>query len=752
MTLRGKARSQTRCSCGFRTGITALVAAFLAYSVLTSPAAASPHSPVITHHELSVTLDPATHRLRGRDRLTVSTSPDAPELIRFTLAPTLQVTHLRAESGPRSIPVSMSSAVQLSTELAGESTQVITVRLSEPVPEGLLLDMQYEGVIQDPPKEPRHLRFVTPSDTSGYIGPEGVYLSSESQWYPDLAGSLPTFHVAVSLPAGWLGVTHGRQVESVTLAEGPQAGSTATWEVPDRTEALTLVANQFVRTVREWKDASGRAVLLETDLLPENATLADEYLDASARYIEGYSRLLGPYPFTKFAVVENFFASGLGMPSFTLLGSGVIKRHYVQPYALGHEIVHSWIGNAVFNRPGTGNWVEGLTTYLANYYYDELSGHHEAAREQRRLMLAGYAVYVPPDLDYPVAQFMRKTDQKDNAIGYQKAAMVFHALRREVGDATFWSAVKRLGTEYRGRQVDWVTLEDLFARESGKSLRKFFGQWVERTGAPTLAVTARRLAPGPGGEAARSETRLAVRVDQFGTPFQVGLPLVVRARDGARYETTVPLAAATDAFTLSVPFEPAEVLVDPEFHLFRRIARAELPPMLNLLATDVQRTIIVTDSRDREEAGVYRRIVERMTGQDQTSSDGASTTVVETLDRADSAVAGSLLFLGPDRLTEWAQRADPQCSKRVALEDGKLLVDGTAYEGRGHALLVSCPRRQRDGHVATLFFGVTPEAAGRVARLLFFYGWQSYLVFRDGTVVARGDFGPEMGRIQVIRD
>jgi Aminopeptidase N len=57
-----------------------------------------------------------------------------------------------------------------------------------------------------------------------------------------------------------------------------------------------------------------------------------------------------------------------------LLGSGIIKRHYVQPYALGHEIVHSWIGNAVFNHADRGNWVEGLTTYLANYYWHELVG------------------------------------------------------------------------------------------------------------------------------------------------------------------------------------------------------------------------------------------------------------------------------------------------------------------------------------------------------------------------------------------
>lgn len=87
------------------------------------------------------------------------------------------------------------------------------------------------------------------------------------------------------------------------------------------------------------------------------------------------------------------------MPSFTLLGSGVIKRHYTQPYALGHEIVHSWIGNGVFNRVSRGNWVEGLTTYLSNYYYHELTGDAVQAREQRRLMLLGYAVYVRPGED-----------------------------------------------------------------------------------------------------------------------------------------------------------------------------------------------------------------------------------------------------------------------------------------------------------------------------------------------------------------
>ncbi len=97
------------------------------------------------------------------------------------------------------------------------------------------------------------------------------------------------------------------------------------------------------------------------------------------------------------------------MPSFTLLGSGIIKRHYVQPYALGHEIVHSWIGNAVFNRAERGNWVEGLTTYLANYYWHELMGDRAQAQDQRRLMVQGYNLHVPPERDYPVGAIHAKT-------------------------------------------------------------------------------------------------------------------------------------------------------------------------------------------------------------------------------------------------------------------------------------------------------------------------------------------------------
>lgn len=695
----------------------------------------------ISQHRLTVELTPQSHRLKASDQMTVQLSGSAIDRLEFELAPTLNVTKVSARGNGQGLPLKVTRRQELSRELAGEPTQIVTIEFREPIgSQAVTMDWEYDGVIHDPPKEPRHLRFVTPSDTSGYIGLEGVYLSSESRWYPDRAGSIATFALRVAVPRGWTAVTHGRRLTPLDSEAGPAEAPVTEWEVNEPTEALTLVANQFVRTAREWKGEHGDPVLIETYLFPEEATLAQDYLDAAGRYLDVYSRLLGPYPFPKFAVVENFFPAGLGMPSFTLLGSGVIKRRYVQPYALGHEIVHSWIGNYVFNRPETGNWVEGLTTYLANYYYEELTGTPEQAREQRRLMLAGYAVYVPAEDDYAVAKFMRKTDQKDNAIGYQKAAMVFHMLRQEVGEEQFWKGLRTLVREYGGRYLDWRGIERLYAALTGRDLRRFFAQWIEQPGAPQLSLVQAVLARDPQG-AGRSQHRLDVTIVQRGEPYGLTLPLAVSGEEGHQETISVKVGSSSDRVQVPLSFMPASVQLDPDYMVFRRIDRAVLPPMLNLFVTDRTRTVIVPPTTAREESSIYRRVVERLTTQEAADSQKVTTAVLPPEGADVGRSGGSVLFLGPTQRDAWRHASDPHCAARVQLDEARVAIDQSVVEGTNLAVLVSCPVKQAPGHVATLFYGMTPEAAGRVTRLLFFYGWQSYLIFRDGAVVARGDFG-----------
>ena len=124
--------------------------------------------------------------------------------IRFSLASTLQIDRIALvqESAGTESPIH-DVPFELERGSTPESAQQVTIP-SQVVAAGLVtLDVHYHGVINDPPRDPRHLRFVTPSETAGHIGPEGVYVSSESSLvsrYPGIAQHL----CAVGGRAGWV--------------------------------------------------------------------------------------------------------------------------------------------------------------------------------------------------------------------------------------------------------------------------------------------------------------------------------------------------------------------------------------------------------------------------------------------------------------------------------------------------------------------------------------------------------------------
>jgi aminopeptidase N len=428
------------------------------------------------------------------------------------------------------------------------------------------------------------------------------------------------------------------------------------------------------------------------------------------------------------------------MPSFTLLGSGTIKRHYIQPYALGHEIVHSWIGNWVFNRPDSGNWVEGLTTYLTNYYYEELTGTAEQAREQRRLMTLGYAIYVRPDEDYPISRFTHKTDQKDNAIGYQKTAMVFHMLRREIGEEAFWKGIRQLVSEHGSRYGDWHDLERVFSGVSHGDLRWFFAQWIERVGAPIITIRDARVQEHPASGQRSYELRLSLA--QAGAPYRITLPARVETSDGQSLVVWLRLNSAEQAVTVPIPARPVTLEIDPNFEAFRRLDRREIPPMLNLFITDTQRAVVVPTHGTDAERQPYAELAKRLLAQDQ-----HNTISVKADDTA--RLPASLLVLGGPDINQTADWAVSGCHDQMALKKDGATIEGRSYHGPNVAFLISCPHPEHPDRIVTLFYGGSPSAAVRVARLLFFYGWQSYLVFQDGTVIARGNFSPTTNRLKV---
>ena len=107
---------------------------------------------------------------------------------------------------------------------------------------------------------------------------------------------------------------------------------------------------------------------------PEEQGLVDTYINATKRYLDMYQKLfLGNYPGRNTpAIVENFFQTGYGMPSFTLLGSTAVKLPLHRGYLAGTRNSEQLAGQLGLCGRILGNWCEGLTAYMADYYYKEL--------------------------------------------------------------------------------------------------------------------------------------------------------------------------------------------------------------------------------------------------------------------------------------------------------------------------------------------------------------------------------------------
>ncbi|MFQ5780541.1 MAG: hypothetical protein ACE5HN_07100, partial [Nitrospiria bacterium] len=312
------------------------------------------------HHEIKVTLHPETHLLQVEDRITLPRSllPDPEGRFHFLLHGGLRPKSLTAGvkiTYEEEDPQPLGFGVGGGSGEAGVRLEHYTVTL----PVGLQrFVMAYEGEINHPLIQEEAGSFGKSSETSGIVSADGIFLSGETYWYPWFYTDLLTFSIDLTLPEGWNAVSQGARTRYATGGKLVRIR----WESPEPQLEIYLVGGEWT----EYRRQAGRVTAMAFLREPDQA-LAERYLEVTEQYLEMYQKLLGPYPYQKFALIENFWETGYGMPSFTLLGPKVIRFPFILHSSYPHEILHNWWGNGVFVDYETGNWSEGLTTYLADY-------------------------------------------------------------------------------------------------------------------------------------------------------------------------------------------------------------------------------------------------------------------------------------------------------------------------------------------------------------------------------------------------
>ncbi|TCT21520.1 hypothetical protein EDC35_104379 [Thiobaca trueperi] len=402
----------------------------------------------------------------------------------------------------------------------------------------------------------------------GSIGPDGIFLDGSSGWYPRIPDSLQRFRLQVQLPAGWTSVSQG-------AGPGDTRTGRSIWSETQPQDDIYLIAAPF-QLYRE----PGAGFEAQVYLRRPDPELARRYLEATLQYVALYSELIGPYPFAKFALVENVWETGYGMPSFTLLGPQVIRLPFIVQTSYPHEILHNWWGNGVYVDYESGNWSEGLTNYLADYWLKERAGQ---GIEHRRDMLKSYADHVREDRDFPLIEFRARHGSASQAIGYGKGAMFFHMLRRNLGDESFRQGLRRFYAENRFQHASYADLRRAFESVSGQDLRPFFQTWTTQAGAPRLALAeVQRVRDGDGW-------RVTGRIEQAQAAplFPLRVPIVIDQETGEPQRLIVVSDSRRVPFEIRLPSAPVRLAVDPAFDVFRELSPGETPVALsNLFGSD----------------------------------------------------------------------------------------------------------------------------------------------------------------------
>lgn len=547
--------------------------------------AMSQNSPVF-HHNIQASVDPHSSSLQVKDVITVDRTGDFVFNLNAGLTPVSFSKDVKVEIIDQYIP-----AADVGMDRDENSGDLKLVQYKVHLKgKRRTFTVNYAGTIDSTIQQSTANYQRGFSESPGIISKKGVYLAGSTYWIMTADNSLMTFELTTTLPGGWESVSQGARTSQKISGDK----NIDTWVCDKPQEEVFLIAAKFT----EYGYVMNSGVKAMAYLRTPDEALANKYLEATEQYMEMDQRLIAPYPYSKFALVENFWETGYGMPSFTLLGEKIIRFPFILHSSYPHELLHNWWGNSVYVDFTQGNWCEGITAYMADHLIKEQRGQGE---NYRRSTVQKFTNFVTPANDFPLSKFASRYDGASEAIGYGKALMMWHMLRRKLGDDTF---VKGWQDFYKKHQFSKASFNDIrlsMEAVSGINLKPFFNQWVLRTGAPKLVIKSLTT------DTYNDENRIFITLQQVQPEkvFNVDIPIAVATEKGIQ-DFTVNMSKKVQSYQLILNEKPLKLEVDPQYDVFRKLDPNEVPPALSKIWASKENLVILPSTADEKKMSLYR--------------------------------------------------------------------------------------------------------------------------------------------------
>jgi hypothetical protein len=341
----------------------------------------------------------------------------------------------------------------------------------------------------------------------------------------------------------------------------------------------------------------------------------------------------------------------------------------------------------------------------------------------------------------------------DGDIGYDKSSAFFIMLHEMLGKDKFFEAL-RLGVErYGGHKTSWDDWKAIFEEVSGLDLTDFFTSWLDQTGAPELQLS------DISSEQTDAGYRVAFNIDQTGNQFKFDINTVISTAVGEA-DVRAPMNGPEQHIEIQWIEKPIWLQLDPDYYVFRHLTRDEIPPSLKT-TLEADSLIVVLPSSGTDETlqmppmghgGMSGAAPTEMTVREIFESvaneiveSGLNVVIKNDTEVTDEDLRNSsLLCLGAPWNNSLVAQIGPDITQPLEFLENGFKVDGTEFTDAGNSVLVSVRNPYNPDRDITFYMGNSPQAMFK-ASYMFFYNWDSWVAYLDGTVASRGDWNMGAG-------
>jgi aminopeptidase N len=392
-----------------------------------------------------------------------------------------------------------------------------------------------------------------------------VYTLSEpnyaSSWFP--CNDIPTDKVLIDMK-----ITNDTSMISVSngILIGEEInGSRKTyhWKTlyPISTYLIALYSSDYSTFGDQYISLDGKDTMsINYYVLPDKLEKAKVDFSEHVEILNFFANTFGEYPFIqeKYGVAEFLWSSG-AMENQTITGvaSSLIggKKLFLDFYV--HELAHHWWGNAISPKSWKDIWLnEGFSSYSEALYFE----HKGGSSALQSTMRDKYFIDFSGTLADPGSFLFTNTV-------YDKGAWVLHMLRWEVGDSSFFRILKDYYNIFKYSNASTEDLINVSEKVSGRSLQKFFHQWIEGEGEIQLEYEV-------FFEKENDVLKTTLEIEQVQDEYQFyQFPLEIKLKfeNNSTENHIVTVNSESTIFNVTTKSEPVSIKLDPNGWLLASI-------------------------------------------------------------------------------------------------------------------------------------------------------------------------------------